>query len=405
MTPIGEASTPTALPPLAGIRVVDYTQIAAGPFCSSLLGDLGADVIKVEPREGEPFRRIDNVFGPSESAYFYAINRSKRSITVDLRTAAGREVSDRLLQTADVCMVGFRPDTVERLGLGWERARVLNPRLVYCSLTAFGETGPLADRPGMDIIAQALSGVMGLTGEPDRPPVKVGPPVADFVVSFLAGFAICAALRARDRDGVGQKISLNLLDGQIATVANYVTPYLKTLEPIRPVGGGHPQIVPYQVFKTADSYMIVACLNDRFWQPLCEAIDRPDLLEDERFSTNVLRVVNRRELLPDLERLFASEPTRVWTERLVAGGVPCSPVHRLEDALADPQVVHNGMVVELEHERFGRYSVVRAPMTFSGTPAAITSPVPDLGSDTREVLAELGYDSQLIDELEDAGVV
>jgi succinate--hydroxymethylglutarate CoA-transferase len=388
-------------PPLAGIRVVDFTQIAAGPFCSSLLGDLGADVIKVEPPAGEPFRRIDNVFGPSESAYFYAINRSKRSLALDLTTESGREVSDRLIQSADVCMVGFRPAAVEKLGLSWERLGELNPRLVYCSVTAFGETGPLADRPGMDIIAQALSGVMGLTGEPDRPPVKVGPPVADFVVSFLAGFAICAALRARDRDGIGQKLELNLLDGQVAIVSNYITPYLKTRIPIRPVGGGHPQIVPYQVFETPTGYMIVACLNDRFWAPLCKAIEREDLVDDERFATNVMRVRNRDALIPQLENLFRSEPAAIWLERLERQGVPCSPVHRLEDALEDPQVVHNELLVELDHPRLGPYTVVRTPMTFSRTPARISRPVADLGSDTHDVLTELGYSADEITALED----
>jgi formyl-CoA transferase len=392
-------------PPLAGVRVVDYTQIAAGPFCSSILGDLGADVVKVEPLEGEPFRHIDNVFGPGESAYYYAINRSKRSVTIDLRTSAGREVSDRLIRSADVCMVGFRPSAVEKLGLSWDRCRELNPRLVYCSITAFGETGPRAEEPGMDILAQALGGVMGLTGEPDRPPVKVGPPIADFVVSFLAGMGICAALRARDRDGVGQKLSLNLLDGQLAVVANYVTPYLKTRVPIRPVGGGHPQIVPYQVFESSTGYLIVACLNDRFWPPLCTALERPDLLEDERFATNVLRVRHRSELVPELERILRAESTEHWIELLSQAGVPCAPVHRLEDALADPQVVHNDMVVELEHPEHGGYSTVRTPLSFSETPPTISHPVRSLGADTRTVLAELDYTDDEIDALKAAHVV
>lgn len=390
---------------MAGIRVADYTQIAAGPYCSSILGDLGADVIKVEPPEGEPFRHIDNVFGPGESAYFYAINRSKRSATIDLRTHKGREISDRLIRSVDVCMVGFRPSAVEKLGLGWEHCRELNPALVYCSITAFGESGPRAEEPGMDILAQALGGVMGLTGEPDRAPVKVGPPIADFVVSFLAGLGICAALRARDRDGVGQKLSLNLLDGQLAIVANYVTPYLKTRVPIRPVGGGHPQLVPYQVFETSTGYMVVACLNDRFWPPLCAAIERADLLDNDRFATNVLRVEHRSELVPALELLFRTESTSYWLERLTQAGVPCSPVHRLEDALGDAQVIHNDAVVDLEHPEHGAYSTVRTPIQFSETPTRISHPVRSLGADTRTVLAELDYTDDEIDSFQAAHVV
>jgi crotonobetainyl-CoA:carnitine CoA-transferase CaiB-like acyl-CoA transferase len=395
----------SVLGPLDGIRVVDFTQIAAGPYCSSLLGDLGADVVGIEPPGGEPFRSIDEVFGDRASAYYFGVNRSKRSMTLDLKHPSAPDLIDRLIAGADVCMVGFRMDAVRRLRLDYPRLSVLNPRLIYCSVTAFGETGPRSELPGMDILAQALSGVMGLTGEPGRPPVKVGPPIADFVVSFLAGFAILAALRARDRDGIGQKVSLNLLDGQLATLANYVTPYLKTRQPIRPVGGGHPQLVPYQVFEAADGYFIVACLNDRFWPPLCRAIGRQDLLDDPELRTNVGRVRNRERLVADLAALFATAPAATWVDVLEQGGVPCSEVHRLEDALEDPQIVHNGMVVELEHPRYGRYSVVDNPMRLERTPAVVRRRASDIGEHTVEVLGELGYSAEEVHELQERGVV
>ncbi len=392
-------------PPLAGIRIADFTSIAAGPYGSSLLGDLGADVIAVEPPGGEPFRSIDNIFGEGESAYHFGINRSKRSLALDLTRPESAEVVRRLIASADVCMVGFRGPAVEKLGLTYEHLSDVNPRLIYLSLTAFGEDGPRSGDPGMDIIAQALSGVMGMTGEPGRPPVKVGPPIADFVASFLLGFAICAALRARDRDGVGQRIKLNLLDGQVATLGNYITPYLRNRVPLRPMGGGHPQIVPYQVFAASDGYMIVACLNDRFWPKLCEAVGRPDLLADQRFATNTSRVEHREVLVPVFEELFAARPRAEWLKPLRDAGVPCSEVHHLEQAIEEPQVVHNRMIRELEHPRHGAYGVVDNPIRFERTPARVDRPVADLGEHNDEVLGELDFTAAEIEGLRSTGAL
>jgi crotonobetainyl-CoA:carnitine CoA-transferase CaiB-like acyl-CoA transferase len=370
-----------------------------------MLGDFGADVVKIEPPGGEPFRRIDDLFAPGESGYFFGLNRSKRSLVVDLSIAEGKALLDRLVRTADVLMVGFKPESVERMGLGYERMSSLNSRLIYCQISAFGETGPLAGEPGMDIIAQGLSGVMGLTGEPDRAPVKVGPPIADFVVSFLLVGAIASALLVRNRDGVGQKISLNLLDGQVATLANYVTPYLLTHIPIRPVGGGHPQLVPYQVFEASDGYMIVACLNDRFWPPLCKAIDMPDLAADPRYVTNRLRVEHRNELIPILERVFSGDTREGWIARLGRAGVPISRVNRLEEALGEPQVIHNGIVSHLVHPTFGQYGIVGNPVAMSRTPPVPSRYAPGLGEHTDEVLADFGLSSEEVAQLRRAHVV
>lgn len=394
-----------ARPVFDGIRIVDLSQVAAGPYGISLMGDMGADVIKVEPPAGEPFRTIDNLLAQGESGYFYGINRSKRAITLNLASDQGRTILDQLVRTADVFVVAFRPDAVERMGIGYEHLREINPKIIYCQLTAFGETGPLAKDPGMDILAQALSGVMGMTGEPDRPPVKVGPPIADFVVSFLAMFAIAAALRVRDRDGVAQKVSLNLLDGQFATIANYVTPYMINKQPIVRAGGGHPQVVPYQIFSASDGDMIVACLSDRFWPPLCEAIGRPDLVDHPHFATNPLRNRYRDELIPILVELFKTASRNEWIARFRAHNVPCSRVNTLEQAVEEEQVLHNGMLTELEHPVFGKYTVVNNPVKMSATPATPFGYAPMLGEHNAEVLSELGYTPEDLERLKQDGVI
>ena len=390
---------------LDGVRVVDFTQVLAGPYGTSLLGDFGADVIKVEPPGGEPFRAIDNLIAPGESGYYYGINRSKRAITLNLKAPAARSIVERLVQGSDVVVVGFRPAAVARIGLDWESLSSINPRLVYCSLTAFGDTGPLAAEPGMDIVVQALSGVLALTGEPDQPPVKTGPSIADFTGAFLMVTAVLAGLRVRDRDGIGQQVSVNLLDGQIAMLANFITPYFLTREPIRRAGGGHPQVVPYQLFEASDGFMVVACLNDTFWAPLCRGIDHEELIDDPRFATNPARAANRGELIPFLERLFATATRDVWLSQLRSHGVPCGPVNELEEALSQPQVVHNKALTELKHPVYGPYTVPSNPIKMSKSPPRPHGYVPGVGEHTSEVLAELGFDQGQISAFQASGVV
>jgi succinate--hydroxymethylglutarate CoA-transferase len=390
---------------LDGVRILDFTQVLAGPYATSLLGDFGADVIKIEPPGGEPFRTIDNLFAPGDSGYYFGINRSKRAMTLDLKHPESRQIVERLVAQSDVVVVGFRPAAVAKIGLDFETLSSINPQLVYCSLTAFGESGPLAGEPGMDIVVQAMSGVMGLTGEPDRPPVKTGPSIADFTGAFLTVSAVLAGLRVRDRDAIGQQVSVNLLDGQIAMLANFITPYIHTREPIRRAGGGHPQVVPYQVFHAADGPMVVACLNDTFWAPLCRGIDRTDLINDPRYVDNPARATNRSQLIPMLAQLFESASRDDWLARLRSHGVPCAPVNELEEALADPQVIHNHSLVELTHPVHGTYTVPNNPIRMSVTPPRPHGCVPAVGQHTQEILLEFGFDRPSIERFAEVGAV
>ncbi|MFC9538240.1 CaiB/BaiF CoA transferase family protein [Streptomyces sp. NPDC056975] len=388
-----------------GIKVVDLTQIASGPYATSMLGDFGADVVKIEPPSGDPLRRIDNTFGPGESAYAYSVNRSKRAIALDLKTAAGFDVLERMLEDADVLAVSMRPSAAAKLGIDYASLAERHPRLVYCSITGYGESGPLAGRPGMDLIAQARGGVMGTTGEPGGTPVKVGPAVGDFLCSYLAMNAILLGLRVRDRDGTGQQVSVNLLDGQVSLLANLSVAYHRTGVPFRPMGGAQTNIVPYQVFATADGWMVVACLTEKFWVNLCHALGRGDLLADPRYGTNADRVRNRNDLVPELERIFVARPAAHWVPLLDASDVPCSPVNRLEEVFEDSQVVNNDMRLVLDHPVHGEIVTVNNPIHLSRTPARPWGYPPAVGEHSDEVLTELGYDAEAIRTLREAGAV
>jgi formyl-CoA transferase len=394
----------TALP-LEGVRVIDLSQVAAGPYGTSLLGDLGADVVKVEPLHGDSFRDIDDGYGPGQSAYFFGVNRSKRSIALNLKEPAAYDVLLRLVDDADVFVIAFRPDAVSRMRLDYETLRERNPRLIYVSITAFGEKGPRAHQPGMDILAQALSGMMGITGEVGGGPVKVGAPIADFIVSYLLGFGVSAALRLRDRTGAGDRISINLLDALVSAFANIITPYDRFRVPPRAQGGGHPQLAPYQPFRDCEGkYFILACMNDRFWQRLLPILDEYGDFHDPRYETNSRRVQHRQELCGRLQEIFSKHPAEFWLERFEATGVPCGPIHRLEDALEEPQAITNQSFIHLEHPVHGPYLVPNNPIRFEHALAGPRGYAPALGQHTAEVLREVGYSREEIERLIAAGV-
>lgn len=394
--------------PLEGITVLDFTRFLAGPFATSLLGDLGARVIKIERRgTGDDMRWTDRVYGEQTDtgSYFMGINRSKRSVTLDVTRPEGREVALRLAARSDVVIHNFRPGIVERLGIDYASVCAVRPDVVYVSISSFGESGPLADKPGMDIVVQAMGGVMGLTGDPASGPIRVGVPIADFTGAFLSLSAVLLGLLVRQRTGSGQKIEVPLLNGQVALLANYLSGFFVTGEPAAPVGAGHPQIVPYQTFKTRDNDLVVACLTERFWQRFCDVLGMPELKDDPRFRRNPDRVQHRDVLVPLIQARLLERSGRAWAEALQAADVPCAPVYTLADITSEPQVYHNEMIVELEHPQAGAVKVVGLPIRLHRTPGCVRRPAPALGEATEEILAEVGYSAAEIAALRARSII
>jgi crotonobetainyl-CoA:carnitine CoA-transferase CaiB-like acyl-CoA transferase len=394
---------------LAGIRVLDLSHQAAGPWCTSLLGDLGADVIKVEkPGRGDGIRYADRSGRlPPEigGLNFQGLNRNKRGLTVDIGQEAGCALVRRLVPQCDVLVENFRPGVMDRHGLGWETLRALNPRLVYCSITAFGPTGPLAQKPGMDLILQATGGLMGHTGEPDGPPIKSAPPVADISTGIYAALGITAALRARERTGVGQRVEVAMLDAVLSLYSDVAANVLTGGERYGKFGSGHPDLVPYQAFPAKDGWFIVACLTNAFFKRLCAALGREDLLADPRFATNDARVKHRAGIVPLLSEIFRTRDVEHWIALLEANDIPTCRVNRLEDILAHPQVAANGLVETRTDARRGKITTLGPPVKMSGTPTRLERLAPALGEHTDEILRELGVDDAELSELRAAKVI
>ena len=394
---------------LAGIRVIDLSHQAAGPWCTSLLGDLGADVIKVEkPGRGDGIRYADRTGRlPPEigGLNFQGLNRNKRGITIDIGQEAGCALVRRLVAQADVLVENFRPGVMERHGLGYDALREGNPRLVYCSITAFGPSGPLAQKPGMDLILQATGGLMGHTGEPDGPPIKSAPPVADITTGIYAAYGIASALLERARSGLGQRVEVAMLDAVVSLFSDVAANVLTDGQRYGKFGSGHPDLVPYQAFPGSDGYFIVACLTNAFFKRLCTAIGREDLLADPRFATNDLRVQHRAEIVPILADVFRTRPCAHWIALLESHDIPACRVNLLEDILAHPQIAANGAVVEREAPRRGRIRTLAPPVKLSVTPSGVERLAPMLGEHTDEVLREFGVSGAELAELHAAGVV
>jgi len=380
--------------PLCGLRVLDLTRVLAGPTCVQMLGDLGAEVIKIEkPGSGDDTRGFapPTLPGSSESAYFAGVNRNKFSVTLDIAQPEGQAIAKRLLGHCDILAENFKAGGLARYGLGWEQVRNDHPGLIYCSVTGFGQTGPYAARPGYDSLVQAMGGVMSLTGEPDGMPQKVGVPVADLFAGLYACIGILAALRHRERTGEGQFIDIGMLDTHVAWLANQGMNYLATGENPPRLGNQHPNIVPYQAFETADGHVVLSVGNDATWRRFCDAFDLAHLKDDPRFATNAARVANRALVTQTLAPVLRAHPTAWWVERLEAHSIGGAPINRLADVFADPQVVARGMVVEMPHPTAagGRVKLLANPVRLSATPPDYRIPPPLLGEHTEQVLGGL----------------
>jgi crotonobetainyl-CoA:carnitine CoA-transferase CaiB-like acyl-CoA transferase len=381
-------STSPPPPPLAGLVVLDLSRVLAGPYCTMILGDLGADVIKVEHPAGDDTRRWGPPFAGGESAYYLAVNRNKRSVVADLKTEAGRELVRRIARRADVLVENFRPGTLERLGLGLAELRAENPRLITLTISGMGASGPDAALPGYDFILQAMGGLMSITGPTEGPPSKVGVAVVDLTTGMMAANALLAALYARERTGAGQHVDTSLLETQVAWLANVASAYLVTGAAPERHGNAHPTIVPYQSFRASDADFALGVGNDAQWQRLCTAIGRPELADDARFRTNPDRIRHRDALIALLEEHFATAPAAAWVERIRAAEVPVGPVRTIPELFEDPQVHAREMVVSVEHPSIGELKLVGIPFKFSATPASIRRPPPLLGEHTAEVAWE-----------------
>jgi formyl-CoA transferase len=393
--------------PLAGIRVVDLSRILAGPFCTMLLGDLGAEVIKIEPPGvGDDTRTWGPPWAEGQSAYYLAINRSKRSLTLNLKHEQGRALLLRLVEQADVVIENFKVGDLDRMGLGYQQLREINPKLVHCSISGFGPDGPYASRPGYDFIAQGMGGLMSITGEHEGQPQKVGVAVADLATGLFACVGIQAALRHRDLTGEGQHVDVSLLESVVALLVNVGSAYLLTGQTPGRHGNAHPNIVPYRLYQASDRWFIVATGNDRQYGAVCRVIGRPELAEDARFLRNADRVANRELLETMLSEAFASRDADYWTEALLAAGVPAGPVNSVADVFSDPQVLARQMLVELEHPTIGTLRQAGTPIKLSKSPAAPQSHPPLLGEQTETILRELlSLDDEEIDRLRSEGAI
>jgi formyl-CoA transferase len=394
--------------PLEGIRVLDLTRALAGPYCTMMLGDLGADVIKVErPGRGDDSRGwgppfVGEPYGPypGESAYFIAANRNKRSVTVNLKSPEGQEIVRRLACISDALVESFRTGVLDGMGLGYEDLHDVNPGLVYCSISGYGRTGPYAERPGYDFIIQAEGGLMGIIGPEEGPPYRVGVPIVDITSGMFAAAAILAALHARDQTGEGQLVDVSLLDAQVALLANVASNYLVGGTPPRRLGNAHPNIAPYEAFRARDRWFALAAANERQWAMLCDVIGRPDLKDDPRFATNGARVSNRPALVELLSGVFAARDADQWLADLREAGLPCGPINAIPAVFEHPQAQARGLALEAAHPTAGLVRLTGFPYKLSQTPAQIRRPPPTLGQHTEEVLTEvLNYSAEQVTAL------
>jgi CoA:oxalate CoA-transferase len=383
--------------PLRGIRVLDLSRVLAGPFCAMNLADLGAEVIKIEvPGRGDDSRgfapRIPN---SNDSGYYYSVNRGKSSVTIDLRTPEGAEILLDLARHCDVMVENFSPGTMDRFQLGWDRLRQANPRLILCSISGFGQTGPMATAPAYDIVAQALGGTMSITGAPGGEPTRCGVSIGDLAAALYGVIAILAALRERDLTGAGRHLDIAMLDCQVAWLEDALARYSATGKVPGPIGSRHPSITPFQHFRAADGYFVAGCGNESIWQRFCDAIGMSDLQRDPRFLTNADRTANHAVLDPILQRHFETNPRAYWLERLEIANVPCAPIATVAEVAVNPHLEQRQMLLHANHPQFDGLIVPGSPLKTAGVSSTPNTRSPDLGEHTDSVLSSLlGYDAE-----------
>ena len=392
--------------PLAGMRVIELAHIMAGPVCGLMLADMGADVVKVEKPDGDDTRRFLPPDIRGESAAYMMMNRNKRGIALDLKQEQGKAVLKRLLERADVVIENYRMGTMEKLGLGYEALKAINPGLIYCEISGFGRTGPYAARGGFDLIAQGMSGLMSITGEgPGRPPVKVGAPVSDITAGILGALGVAAAYTRKLQTGEGQKVDTSLFEAGIVHTYWQSAITFATGSPPGPMGSAHPLNAPYQAFRTADGWLNVGAANQKNWERMLGVIDARELADDPRFASNRERMNNLGPLTEALNERFRLASTEEWMQRLEEAGVPCGPVLDIAAMHRDPQTLAREMIVETEHLKAGPVKTIGLPIKFSATPGGVARPAPRLGEHNAEILAELGYSAGEIEKLRASGAL
>ncbi len=394
--------------PLGDLTVLDLSRVLAGPYCSMMLGDLGADVIKVErPELGDDTRHWDPPSAGGEAAYYLCVNRNKRSLTVNLKEAEGREIIRELARKSDILIENYKVGTLDKMGLGYEEIKKVNPGIIYCSITGFGQNGPYKDKPGYDFMIQGMGGIMSFTGDPEGPPMKVGVAIVDITAGLFASSAILAALRHREKTGAGQYIDIALLDSVVAWLANVGSNYLISGQLPRRFGNAHPNIVPYEPFMAEDGvYIALAVGNDPQWRKFCKLAGIEELAEDPRFATNAARVNHREELIPIIREKMLDRPAEEWLKLLDENKIPCGPIKTLDKVFSDPQVLEREMVADVPHPTAESFKMAASPMKLTETPCEITRHPPLLGEHTDEVLKEmLDIDEKRIAALRASGII